>query len=129
MTKAILIDDNQTNVLVLLQSLERNNIAVKTILPQRDTTIDTLIEQIQQTENFDIIITDISLPIGDGYKLLQKIREKNLTVPVIVYSAQHEQLAQVREAGFNGFIGKPIKPDTIASTIQRVLAGEKVWNI
>ena len=40
-----------------------------------------------------------------------------------------EEIAQLKQVGFNGAIGKPLDFDNFASLIDRVLAGEEVWYI
>ncbi len=43
--------------------------------------------ELYKSHNFDLIITDISMPKIDGIELITFIREKNLSIPIIVYSA------------------------------------------
>jgi two-component system cell cycle response regulator DivK len=38
-------------------------------------------------------------------------------------------MRRAREAGFDGFIGKPIDPDAFPDQIRRILAGEGVWTL
>ena len=39
------------------------------------------------TKDMDLIVTDIKMPEMHGLELIEKIREKNAEIPVIVYSA------------------------------------------
>jgi len=43
--------------------------------------------QLFNSQCFDLLITDISMPKMDGIELIKQIREQNLTIPIIVYSA------------------------------------------
>lgn len=79
----------------------------------------------------DLILMDIRLPYEDGYQALQKIRSnqrlKDTLVIAVTAEASEEQLQKAREAGFNGFLGKPLDPDRFPEQIRRVLNGEAVW--
>jgi two-component system cell cycle response regulator DivK len=38
-------------------------------------------------------------------------------------------MQRAKEAGFDGFIGKPLDPDRFPNQIRRVLQGEAVWEV
>ena len=79
----------------------------------------------------DLILMDIRLPYEDGYQALQKIRAHNRLKDTMVVActaeSSEEQLQKARNAGFNGFLGKPLDPDRFPQQIERLLAGEEVW--
>ncbi|MCB9438475.1 MAG: response regulator [Anaerolineales bacterium] len=79
----------------------------------------------------DLILMDIRLPYEDGYQALQKIRAhdrlRDTLVIAVTAEASEEQMRKAREAGFNGFLGKPLDPDRFPEQIQRILNGESVW--
>lgn len=79
----------------------------------------------------DLILMDIRLPYEDGYQALQKIRAnqrlKDTLVIAVTAEASEEQMQKAIEAGFDGFLGKPLDPDRFPEQIRRVLAGEPVW--
>lgn len=79
----------------------------------------------------DLILMDIRLPYEDGYQALQKIRAhnrlKDTTVVAVTAEASEEQMRKARESGFDGFLGKPLDPDRFPEQIERLLAGEEVW--
>jgi two-component system, cell cycle response regulator DivK len=81
----------------------------------------------------DLILMDIRLPYEDGYGAMKKIRQspRLREVPIVAVTAEasQEQMAKARAAGFNGFLGKPLDPDLFPDQIQRILAGEPVWEM
>lgn len=81
----------------------------------------------------DLILMDIRLPYEDGFGALRKIRQssrlKTARVVAVTAEASLEQMKKAREAGFNGFLGKPLDPDRFPEQIQRILAGESVWEL
>ncbi len=79
----------------------------------------------------DIIFLDLNLPRTTGYDVLKEIRaEPSLVdIPVIAVTAQDAdtEIPKTREAGFNGYIGKPLNRLRFPRQLRRILAGEEVW--
>lgn len=79
----------------------------------------------------DLILMDIRLPYEDGYGAQKKIRasERFKSVPIVAVTAEasREQMMKAKEAGFDGFLGKPLDPDRFPDQIRRILSGEQVW--
>jgi signal transduction histidine kinase len=72
---------------------------------------------------FDAIVTDIALPVDDGYALVQSIR-KTSRVPVIAVSAVGtgtDDRSQALAAGFTDFIRKPVDPGQLALTVANAI--------
>ncbi len=76
----------------------------------------------------DVIILDIGMPAGDGFKTLERLREnmKLCRIPVVVYSARpaSEVESQVLDAGASAFVQKTARLDELLWTVDRVLAGD-----
>jgi two-component system, cell cycle response regulator DivK len=79
----------------------------------------------------DLILMDIRLPYEDGYQALAKIRDsqrlKDTLVIAVTAEASEEQMQKAIDAGFDGFLGKPLDPDRFPEQIRRILDGEDVW--
>lgn len=54
-------------------------------------------EAFMESEQVDVLITDISMPVMDGIELIRKIREKNSGIYIIVLSC-HDDFEYVKEA-------------------------------
>lgn len=78
-----------------------------------------------------IIILDIQIPGEDGYQLLQRLRENSRFeyTKIIAFTANvlPDDIDRAWNAGFDGFIGKPIRDKKFADQIVRILHGEVVW--
>ena len=79
-------------------------------------------------ERFDIIITDINMPILDGLKLIKRLRAdaayKNVPVVVITTEGAAEDRHRALQLGANAYITKPIQPAVVTKTIRKVLGLE-----
>ncbi|SNB53131.1 response regulator [Thermoflexus hugenholtzii] len=86
-----------------------------------------------QLPRIDLILLDIHLPYEDGYEVLRQIRAdprfRGTRVVAVSAEATEDNMRRAREAGFDGFIGKPIDPDAFPDQIRRILAGEGVWTL
>ena len=92
-----------------------------------------VVEYADTLPRLDLILMDIRLPYEDGYGALRKIRQspnfRNVPVVAVTAEASSEQINKARQAGFNGFLGKPLDPDKFPDQIQHILAGDPVWDL
>ena len=58
---------------------------------------------------FEVVLTDIHMPVMDGYELLAALRKSDANVPVLAFSAvaDNQQEDGWRERGFTGYVVKP----------------------
>lgn len=76
----------------------------------------------------DIIITDIYMPAGDGFELLNWLRNNGIRTPVIAMSGstsgtgEYDQLSVAERLGAAAVIDKPFRQSKLVETIDRVLA-------
>ncbi|MDN3514100.1 MAG: response regulator [Candidatus Brocadia sp.] len=72
-------------------------------------------------KNFDIVITDLHMPVMDGIELLNNIKKQDIKTLVIVMTARPsiESAIEAFRHGAYDYITKPIDPDTIIHTIRR----------
>ncbi len=81
----------------------------------------------------DLILMDIHLPEEDGYQALAKLRANpkfaETRIVAVTAEATDSNLQRAREAGFNGFIGKPLDPDRFPDQIKEILQDEEVWEL
>ncbi len=76
-------------------------------------------------EQFDIIITDINMPIMDGLKLVTLIRkdETHKDVPIIIITTEggQDDKEKAMELGANCYITKPIQAAQVLNTVKGLL--------
>lgn len=79
----------------------------------------------------DLILFDIHLPYEDGYQALLKLRThprlRTTRVIAVTDNASEDEVRRAREAGFNGFLSRPLDAERFQGQIRRLLAGEPVW--
>jgi CheY-like chemotaxis protein len=72
----------------------------------------------------DVIVTDLAMPDGDGWDLLQKLAadERTRTIPVVMLTACATEMVRERAAreGVDSFFFKPCPPDVLAVELRRL---------
>lgn len=72
----------------------------------------------------DLVLSDLQMPNMDGYQLVKSIRAndelKNLHVVALTAAATAEEHKRTQEAGFNGFLTKPIEKSKLLEYLYRV---------
>ena len=77
----------------------------------------------------DLVLMDIQLPGKDGFALLEEIRQsphKGLRVLALTAHAMSGDKERALQAGFDGYITKPIDIRNFPDQVGRALAGESL---
>ncbi|KAA0993478.1 ATP-binding response regulator [Dyadobacter aurulentus] len=80
-----------------------------------------------ENNNYDMVITDIDMPVLDGEELTRRIRSHNIAeksrVPVIGFTGftDSQKLAQFREAGMNEILPKPFEENQFIAVLSSYL--------
>jgi two-component system copper resistance phosphate regulon response regulator CusR len=76
-----------------------------------------------QSETFDIVILDVSLPARDGWSVLQELRSAGNTLPVLLLTARDSVSDRVRglELGADDYLVKPFAFSELLARIRTVL--------
>jgi CheY-like chemotaxis protein len=85
-----------------------------------------LLEAVERTRP-DLVLMDIQLPGKDGFALLQEIRRSPFPASRVIALTAHAMTGdreRALEAGFDGYITKPIDIRSFPDQIQRALSRE-----
>ena len=76
----------------------------------------------RESKYYDIIITDINMPVMGGMDLIRDIHSLNKIQPVIVVSAYSEatKLIQMIQSGVSNFLLKPINPEELMTMLYKM---------
>lgn len=69
--------------------------------------------------SFDLVITDLAMPIVNGKQLIEAIRRHNPEIPIILYTGFGDQLVDENSVpeGINRLLKKPASAETLYATI------------
>ncbi len=78
-----------------------------------------------KTQQFDLIITDVNMPVMDGITFIRNLRgEANYKfTPMLMLTTESsgDKKAAGKAAGATGWIVKPFNPDQLLNTVKKVL--------
>ncbi|MGW8248203.1 MAG: response regulator [Acidiferrobacterales bacterium] len=120
------IEDNRANLNLVKQLVHVHWPNAELLMAEDPVTGLELL----RTNEIQIVLLDINLPIMSGYQVLAQIREteatKNLPVIAISAKAMPEDIKAGKEAGFDEYITKPIKIDSFFEIIDQILARKAI---
>ena len=79
-------------------------------------------------EYVDLILTDLSMPVLDGYRTTQLIRERpalaNVPIVAVTAYALNDENEAAMQIGCNEYLTKPFKPRQLLEVVDRLLPRE-----
>jgi len=120
----LIIEDNEQNIYLLTFLLRKKGF---TVLQARDGQqgLDMALE-----EQPDLILLDIQLPVMDGHEVARRLKQshevKQIPVVAVTSHAMSGDREAILAAGCEGYIEKPINPDTFIAQIEPFLSGGAV---
>ncbi|MGK5058844.1 EAL domain-containing protein [Janthinobacterium sp. LB2P49] len=119
--RILIIEDNATNMELMVYLLRAFGYTPLTAYDGEEGV------RMARSELPDLIICDVHLPKLDGYGVVAELKKdpQLLNIPALAVTAlamvgDRERLL---EAGFNGYIGKPIEPDLFVAELESFLPG------
>ncbi|MGD8755823.1 MAG: response regulator [Desulfobacterales bacterium] len=117
--RILLIDDEEQIVSMERQMLENLGYQVTS----RTDSGEALKEFSKHPENYDLVITDMTMPRMSGDELAKKLLDIKPDIPVILCTGFNEDITEEKalEMGIQKFIMKPVIKNDLATTIRSVL--------
>ncbi|HEY2903374.1 MAG TPA: EAL domain-containing protein, partial [Polyangia bacterium] len=81
-----------------------------------------------ESKEFDLVISDITMPRMDGIELLRAVRARNVDIPVVLMTASPvvESAMEAVEYGATRYLSKPIDTSALVNTAQRAVHLHKI---
>ncbi len=116
----LVVDDIGSNRLLISMTLEDFNVTVL----EAENGQEAL--DILQTDKPDLILMDIQMPVMDGFEACRHIRENEQTkaIPVVALTASvmKEEIEDILNADFDGFLHKPLDNKLFMNTLHKHLS-------
>jgi two-component system sensor histidine kinase/response regulator len=124
--KVLLVEDNAINRQVAMEMLIQVGMSVETAENGQEA-VERIVEGGQQ---YDAVFMDVQMPVMDGYKATELIREINSQLPIIALTA-HVMPAAIKrclQSGMNDHLNKPLNPELLYSTLLKwIKPGQRVF--
>lgn len=107
--KILFAEDNPVNRMIINKLLVNIDAKVDEV-EDGLKALEAAREKINLGDAYDLIITDVRMPVMDGREATEKMRAEGIETPVIFITAntQAEEIDAYKRAGMSGFISKPI---------------------
>ncbi len=117
--RVLLVEDNILNQELAKILLSRQGMTV-TVAGDGSEALKEL-----ESATFDCVLMDIQMPVMDGYTASRAIRRqpefKNLPIIALTANVMAGDREKAREAGMDGFVGKPFKEDEMFAVMTRLI--------
>ena len=139
MTKKAPIDPKDAHILVVEDNVS-NFVLIARLLAfmgvqkcEWKTTGWGVVDFANTMPRVDLILMDLRLPHEDGYDALRQVRNdpalQNTRVVVVTAHGSSAEMQKARQAGFDGFLSKPLDADRFPEQIEDILKGGEVWDL
>jgi DNA-binding response OmpR family regulator len=119
--RILIVDDNSDIAFTLRIGLENNDKTMQVF--SYDNPVDALLHF--KPNFYDLLLIDVNMPLMDGFKLCQKILQKDINVKVCFMTSGEINMYAMREVyplkSIGCFIKKPITIDALARRIRAEL--------
>lgn len=126
--RILVIDDDENNRIILTRLLGMAGASRDRVL-----AIEGAPSRFLRSEgSWDLVLLDIQMPDQDGYEVLEELRSDRggflrAKIAALTANAMPDDIARVRSAGFDGFIGKPVDARRLGPAIEAILNGNPSW--
>ncbi|MBL7702546.1 MAG: response regulator [Ferruginibacter sp.] len=116
--KVLIAEDNQVNQLLITALLRQYGI--DPVIKENGAEV----LEILKTQQFDLLLLDIQMPLLDGYKTCIAIRQTENMLPVIAMTAyvMEAEKEKCKAAGMNGYLAKPLDGLELRNALKKYLA-------
>lgn len=118
----LVVDDGVENLELLDIVLSELGLNVTTA-DNAQKALDMMFKQ-----KFDLVLMDIQMPIMDGYTAVRLMREKGCQQPILALTAHAMKGTEKTclDAGYSGYMAKPIDIDILTQRLANELGGKKI---
>jgi len=117
MLKILIAEDDRELRRLFAHVLIKNGYSVKEVTNGKEA-LDAL-----DAEYFDLIISDIMMPVMDGYELVRQLREAGNTTPILMITAKDafDDMQKGFVSGTDDYMVKPINVNEMVLRVQALL--------
>ena len=124
MLKILIAEDDRELRQLFSHVLTKNGYTVKGVANGREA-LDAM-----DTDYFDLIISDIMMPVMDGYELVRQLREAGSTIPVLMITAKDafDDMRLGFQSGTDDYMVKPVNVNEMVLRVGALLRRAQMIN-
>ncbi len=125
---ALVVEDEASGLAIISVMLRR--LGMRTSM---ERYAQSVADRARSMPKLDVVFLDLGLPDGDGYEVLQQLKGdpalKNIPVVAVTARDASTEMPKAQDAGFDGFLGKPLNRNRFPDQVRRIVNGEGVWEV
>jgi len=124
MAERLLVVDDEPNMLRMLKTILMDKTGYEVVTTNNPLEVNKLLQE----SHFDLVVTDLKMPLVDGIDLVDIIKKIDPGLPIIIITAYGtiETAEEAIQKGAYDFITKPFRKETILITIKRALEWKRM---
>lgn len=119
MKKVVLAEDAEDSARIITAILTKAGFEVQHFVNGAEAY-----DKIKSGYQADLLITDVLMPVMNGFELIEKLKQESLLPPTIVLTGKQSEEDVIRGLGFGAidYITKPFNPSLVLVRIKVALA-------
>ncbi len=118
--KVLIADDSPTNLRLTTRMLENRDHSVTAVENGR------LALEATRIDKFDVVLMDLQMPVMDGIEattaILAEEGARGVHIPIVAITA-YDDRQRCADAGMDGYLSKPYRPQELFETVERMAGG------
>lgn len=106
--RILVVEDEPLNLRIAVAMLQKLGNEVITATTGREAVA------VFETAKPDLVLLDLGLPDMRGHRVARQLRKLGHTIPIHALTAEDEDDAALADAGFDGYVGKPLREADLA---------------
>jgi DNA-binding NtrC family response regulator len=119
MSAQILVIDDEVDMLSLIRLILTEKTDYEVVTTNNPLAVSNLLDE----KKFDVVVTDLKMPIMDGLDVVDAIRKQDALVPIIIitaYGSVDSAEEAVKKGAFD-YITKPFRQEQLLISLKRAL--------
>jgi DNA-binding NarL/FixJ family response regulator len=124
--RIVIVDDSPFSIALIRDTLEENGFEVV-----GDAGSLEEVKEVIKAQKPNLVTMDMTLPGTDGLECTRAIHEIDPTIKVIVISSMMDEeiIKEAKENNVSDYLQKPIDPDELITSINRVMASDELYQL
>jgi CheY-like chemotaxis protein len=127
--RVLIVDDEKHFCFSASLALRQSGLDVKAAANGQEA-LEILVASREAGKNYDMVITDIVMPVMDGIELIDNMKKQNLEIPTLVITGfldtEYREALQVR--GVTNTLEKPFMPDLLIDMVKNIIHSKSDFN-
>lgn len=121
--RILIVDDSSTMRRIIGNVVQQLGVAKEDFDEAEDGVVAWKL--FQEKNNYDVVLTDWNMPNMNGLELVQTIRAKNKTIPIVMITTEggKGEVITALKAGVNNYIVKPFSADILKEKLDGLVKG------